>query len=101
MAQGDNKTGEKGTNAMFVMTHNEIAHAQAANSFFTYGNPVVGYRPQKEFPHQIQVTAVSNLIDYKASASVHTADLDTAKLHWNSIISAALAKYMCLDVKKF
>ena len=27
MAQGDNKTGQKGTNTMFVMTHNKIAHA--------------------------------------------------------------------------
>jgi hypothetical protein len=33
MAQGDNKTGQKETNAMFIMTHNEIAHAQAANKF--------------------------------------------------------------------
>jgi hypothetical protein len=24
MAQGDNKTGQKGTNAMFVMTHDKI-----------------------------------------------------------------------------
>jgi hypothetical protein len=24
MAQGDNKTGQKGTNSIFVMTHNEI-----------------------------------------------------------------------------
>ncbi len=36
MAQGDNKTSQKGTNAMFVMTHNEIAHAQVANNCFTY-----------------------------------------------------------------
>jgi hypothetical protein len=50
-AQGDNKTGQKGMNAMFIMTHNEIAHAQAANKFFTYDNPVVDYRPQKELPH--------------------------------------------------
>jgi hypothetical protein len=53
IAQGDKKTGQKGTNAMFVMSHNEIAHAKAANKFFTYGNPVVDYRPQKEFPHLI------------------------------------------------
>jgi hypothetical protein len=26
MAQGDNKTGQKGTNGMFVMTHDEIKH---------------------------------------------------------------------------
>ncbi len=50
MAQGDNKTGQKGIDTMFVMSHNEIAHAQAVNKFFTYGNPVIDYRPQKEFP---------------------------------------------------
>ncbi len=33
MAQGDNKTGQKGTNAMFIMTHNEIAHAYQAKKF--------------------------------------------------------------------
>ncbi len=81
MAQGGNKTGQKGTNAMFVMSHNEIAHAKAANNFFTYGNPVIDYRPQKEFPHQILITAGGNLINYKASALVRTADLDTTKLH--------------------
>jgi hypothetical protein len=27
IAQGCNKTGQKGTNAMFVMTHDEIRHA--------------------------------------------------------------------------
>ncbi len=36
MAQGCNKTGQKGTNAMFVMTNNKIRHALAAKKFFTY-----------------------------------------------------------------
>ena len=53
MAQGDNKTGQKGMNAMFVMTRDEIARTIAANKCFTYGNSVVDYRPQKEFPHRI------------------------------------------------
>jgi hypothetical protein len=57
MAQGDNKTGQKGKNALFVMTHDEIAQTIAANKRFTYGNPVVDYRPQKEFPHCIRITA--------------------------------------------
>jgi hypothetical protein len=78
MAQGENKMGQKGTNAMFLMTHNEIAHAQAANKFFTYGNPVIDYRPQKEFPHQVEIMAGGYLINYEASALVRTADLDTA-----------------------
>ncbi len=44
MAQGDNKTGQKGTNAMFVMTHREIAQAYSEKKFFTFANPVVDYR---------------------------------------------------------
>jgi hypothetical protein len=51
MTQGDNKTGQKGTHAMCVMTHDKNAHAHAAQFFFTYSNPVVDYCPQKEFPH--------------------------------------------------
>jgi hypothetical protein len=43
MAQGCNKTGQKGTNAMFVMTNDKIMHALADKKFFTYVNPVVDY----------------------------------------------------------
>ncbi len=32
---------------------------------------------------------------------VPPADLVTAKLHWNSVMSTALAEYMCIDIKKF
>jgi hypothetical protein len=100
MAQGCNKTGQKGTNAMFVMSHNEIAHALAAKKKFTYANPVVDYRPQKEDPHRIHIMAGGNLINYEGNASVQTADLYTAKLHWNSVVSTKDARYMCLDIKK-
>jgi hypothetical protein len=44
--------------------------------------------------------AGGNLIDYDGNASVRAADLDTAKLHWNSVISTENARYMCLDIKK-
>jgi hypothetical protein len=40
------------------------------------------------------------LIQYDGDTSVCMADLDTAKLHWNSMISTPDAKYMCLDIKK-
>jgi hypothetical protein len=53
MAQGDNKTRQKGTNAMFVMTHNKIKHVLQQGKTFTYGNPVVDYCPQKEDLHRI------------------------------------------------
>jgi hypothetical protein len=43
MLQGDNKTGQKGMNAMFMMTHKKIAYAVAAKNVFTYENPVNNY----------------------------------------------------------
>jgi hypothetical protein len=101
MAQGDNKTGQKGTNAMLVMTREDIAHAHAAGKFFMNTNPVVDYRPQKEDPYSIRITAGGNLVTYEGNASVQTADLDTAKMHWNSVISTKKARYMCLDIKNF
>jgi hypothetical protein len=101
MAQGCNKTGQKGTNAMFVMTRNEIAHALAAGTKFTYANPVFDYRPHKEDPNKIRITAGGNLIQCDLELSVPTADINTAKLHWNSVVSTEKAKYMCLDIKKF
>ena len=33
--------------------------------------------------------------------SFPTAGLETAKLNWNSVVSTALAKYMCIDIKNF
>jgi hypothetical protein len=41
MAQGDNKTSQKGTNAIFVMTHEAIQHVLRAGKKIIYANPVV------------------------------------------------------------
>ena len=53
MAQGCNKTGQKGTNAMFVMTRVNIASALEAGKKITYTTPVIHHRPQKKDPHRI------------------------------------------------
>jgi hypothetical protein len=45
--------------------------------------------------------AMGHLISYKGKLLVRTADINTAKIHWNSIISNKKAKYMCLDIKFF
>ena len=42
-AQGDNNTGQKCTNAMFVMMREDIVHALAVGEFFRYANPVVDF----------------------------------------------------------
>ena len=101
MAQGCAKTGQKGTNAMFVMTHDKIMHALVAKKFFTYANPAVNFRPQKDDPYRICITAGGNLITYEGDASVQMADIDTAKINWKSVVSMPNAKYMCLDIKFF
>ena len=80
MAQGDNKMGQKGVNAMFVMTHDKIVTTLAAHPNNNGGG---------------------NLINSESSASIQTADLDTAKLHWSSVISTKRTRYMCLDIKNF
>jgi hypothetical protein len=72
IAQGDNKTGQKGTNAMFVKTHGKIYKILAQKKNFTYGNPVVDYCPQKEDPHRIRITAGGNLVKYESSPLVQT-----------------------------
>jgi hypothetical protein len=47
MAQGDNKTGEKGTNSIFVLNHEAIANIPK-DRVVTYARIVVDFRPQKK-----------------------------------------------------
>jgi hypothetical protein len=41
---------------------------------------------------------MGNLVSYEGELSVCTADINTAKIHWNIVISNRKAKYMCLDI---
>ncbi len=88
MAQGDNKTGQKGTTSVFVMTHNKIDIAKVAGHKWTYARVVVDYQPQKEDPNQIRIAVGGNLITYKGNTSTRTANLTTSKLLWNSELSS-------------
>jgi hypothetical protein len=44
---------------------------------------------------------MGNLVSYEGELSVQTEDINTAKIHWNRVISNKKAKYMCLDIKNF
>jgi hypothetical protein len=59
---------------------------------------VVDHRPQKADPNRIQITAGGNLINYPGDLTTCTANVTTAKLLWNSVLSMPEAKYMCLDI---
>ena len=64
MAQGDDKTGQKGTYSIFVMMHAKIKQAYADKVTFTYAKIVVDFQPQKEDPYRIRITAGGNLLKY-------------------------------------
>ena len=86
MAQGDKKMGTKGTNSIFVMTHEQIRNIPR-DRVVTYARLVVNYRPQKEDPNRVRMTAGGNLIAYPGELTTRTADISTAKILWNSVIS--------------
>ena len=62
---------------------------------------VVDFRPQKEDPNRVRITAGGNLIKYAGELTTRTADLTTPKMLWNSAISTEVARYMVLDIGNF
>ena len=67
----------------------------------TYARIVVDFRPQKEDPNRVRITAGGNLIQCPGELTTRTADLTTTKIVWNSVISTEGAIYACLDVGNF
>ena len=67
----------------------------------TYARVVVYFRHQKEYPNRFRITAEGNLIKYAGELTTRTADLTTAKMLWNSVISTDGAKFMGLDIGDF
>jgi hypothetical protein len=100
MCQGDNKTGTKGTNAIFVMNPRNVPNIPKDQPP-TYAKVIVAYHPQKDDPYRIRITAGKNKIYYPGELTTRTANMTTAKLHWNSVLSTPSAKYMCLDIGNF
>eukprot|EP00804_Cyclotella_cryptica_P021893 CCRYP_000851-RA/>CCRYP_000851-RA protein AED:0.26 eAED:0.15 QI:0/0/0/1/0/0.33/3/0/868 len=101
LAQGDLKTGEKGTNTLFVMSHDEIANIPQGRTV-TYGRIVIDFRPQKTDPNRVRITAGGNLIkEYPGELTTRTADLTTSKILWNSVLSTKGARFMGIDIKSF
>ena len=82
MAQGNNKTGQKGTSSIFVINFIEIALIPG-DHIVTYTGIIVDHRPQKEDPNRIRMVAGVNLIKgcYPGELTTRTANSTTSKLH--------------------
>ena len=55
-------TSEKGTNTIFVIIHEEIVNIPR-NKVIIYARVVLDYRPQKEDPNRVRITAGNNSIN--------------------------------------
>jgi hypothetical protein len=71
------------------------------NRTVTYAHFVCDYQPQKSESERTRLTVGGNLIDYPGDVATSGADITTAKLVWNSVISTDNAQFMGMDIKNF
>ena len=74
---------------------------KSSDRFATYLRIVASYRPQKEDPYRIRFTVGGNRIEYPGNVATPTAELQTVKLHLNSVIFDVNASYMTIDIKEY
>jgi hypothetical protein len=100
LAQGcpsDSIPASAGTNNLFLIKLKDILASRKA----TYLRGVVANCPQKKNPHRVCFTVGGDQILYPDDVSTKTAGLATAKILFNSIISADDARFMTMDIKDF
>ena len=77
LAQGDTKTVQKGTNTLFVLTHDEIQKI-SKDQTVAYAKVVVDYCPQKDNPNQVRITYRGSTYNSEGvEVTTRTADLIT------------------------
>jgi hypothetical protein len=97
LCDGHDNRMPTGTQKMRFISHKDIPKTAKV----TYLSIVAAHRPEKEKKHRIRYTVGGNLIEYAGDVSTKTADLKTAKLIFNSVISTINARFMTLDLKDF
>ena len=72
-----------GTNTIFFIPKGKVP----AGRTVTYGRIVAKIRPQKAETHRTRLTLGGNLIHFSGEVTTPTADLITAKLIFDSVLS--------------
>ena len=85
------------TNTIFFITKDKVP----ASKTVTYGRIVAEIRPQKAETHRTRLTVGGNLIHFLGDVTTPTADIRTAKLIFNSVISTKNSKFMCAYIANF
>jgi len=86
-----------GTNTMFFIPVSTMPPGKRA----TYLRIVCAHRPEKAVPHRVRWTVGGDRVEYSGDVSTKTADLTTAKLLFNSVLSVPNARCMMGDLKDF
>ncbi len=82
---------------MFFIKKSDIPAGQKP----TYLRIVAADRPNKERTKRIQFTVGGDCIEYPGEVSTKTAQLTTAKILLNSVISTEGARFLVIDIKDF
>jgi hypothetical protein len=88
---------EAGTKTKRCNHDSDIPAGQTA----TYLHIVAGDRPTKAQTHRIRFTVCGDHVKYPGNTSTKTSGLTTAKLLFNSVVSAPLARVMTTSIKAF
>ena len=83
-----------GTNTIFFIPRDKVP----AGIKLTYGIIVAEIRPQKSETHCTILTVGVNVINFPGYVTIPNADLITAKLVFNNVLSTKNSKCMCADI---
>jgi hypothetical protein len=87
-----------GTNTIFFLSHTEI-QCIPKDCTVMYACIVINHRPQKDDPNFVRITVGGNLINYPYKLTTRTADMVSAKIMWNSMLSTPRAKFGGANIK--
>jgi len=87
----------KGTNTIIFIPVSSVPKGRKV----TYLRVVSAMRPEKAKPYRVRWTVGGDKIDYPFDVSTKTADLTTAKLLLNSVVSTPNAQFLTADLKDF
>jgi hypothetical protein len=83
LVQGWKNSDDKGTNTLHFIHPHQLPKGKKP----TYLHICANYCPQKADPYRIRFTVGGNLVNYNGETYTPTADLTTAKLLLNSVVS--------------
>jgi hypothetical protein len=89
--------GSTGTQTISFIAQSKLPKHKKATNLRVLSN----YRPSKVDPYQVRWTVGGNKIEYAGDTSTSTADLTTAELVFNSVVSTPNAEFATSDISDF